>query len=71
MVLGLTNVLAMGKKAGTVVRCFNPKARSLSTAKGTAVYGVNTRMKTAASLFPFSKHVTTCLETANESYMIS
>lgn len=61
----------MGKNAGTVVRCFNPKARSLSTAKGTAVYGVKTRMKTAASLFPFSKHVTACLQTAKESHVIS
>lgn len=64
IVLGLTNVLAMGKKAGTVVRCFKPKATSLSTAKGTAVYGVKTRIKTAASLFPCSRHVNACLGTA-------
>lgn len=67
--LGLTNVLAIGNKAGTVVRCFNPNATSLSTAKGTAVYGVNTRIKTAASLFPCSRQVTICLGTAKHRRM--
>lgn len=51
------------------MRCFKRKATSLSTANGTAVYGVNTRIKTAASLFPCSSQVTICLGTAKERSM--
>lgn len=66
MVLRILEEVAIGNNMNGVVRCANRNIGSLSIPRETAVAGVNTRLKTAASIFPSSRVAGTFLRTRNE-----
>lgn len=63
--LRILGVVDIGNNINGVVRCNNSNIGALSIPRHTAVAGVNTRLNTAASVFPSSRVALSFLETRN------